>query len=310
MTKPLGSLLEDADQLAPATSRAPGESLAVEADAISRDRKAGRQHVLMCAPEHFDVSYVINPWMQDQIGKAVQSLAREQWANLRRRLAKVAEIALIAPAPELPDMVFSANAGLVIGRTAIVSRFRAKERRFEEPLFRAWFERQGFDIAPWPDDVPFEGGGDALLDRGQAVIWCGYGMRSGAAAPIVLERVFERRTVALRLIDPRFYHLDTCFCPLEGGWLMYYPAAFDASSRAAIKALIPQEKRIEVTEDDALLFACNAVDINGRIFMNDASQSLQSRLRAAGFTPTLTPLSEFLKAGGAAKCLTLKLIEV
>lgn len=312
MTKPLGAEPLGAlfgDGLAPVASTATRESLFVEADEIRRGRSAGRQHVLMCAPEHFDVSYIINPWMQDQIGRAVHSLAREQWANLRRHLAKEAEIALIAPAPDLPDMVFSANAGLVVGKTAIVSRFRAKERRPEEPLFRAWFERRGFDIAPWPEDVPFEGGGDALLDRAQPLVWCGYGMRSGAAAPVVLERVLQRRTVALRLIDPRFYHLDTCFCPLEGGWLMYYPAAFDAASREAIETLTAPEKRIEVGEDDALLFACNAVDINGRVFMNDASSSLQSRLRAAGFAPTLTPLSEFLKAGGAAKCLTLKLIE-
>lgn len=303
MTKPLGTMRENPDDLVASNTRD-----ALLEDAV-RNRAADRQHVLMCAPEHFDVSYVINPWMQDQIGMAVNSLAREQWANLRRHLAKEAEIALIASVPDLPDMVFSANAGLVIGGMAVVSRFRAKERRPEEPLFRAWFEQQGFEVASWPDDVPFEGAGDALLDRGQSVIWCGYGMRSGAAAPVVLERLFDRRTIALRLTDERFYHLDTCFCPLAEGWLMYYPAAFDAASKAAIETLVPREKRIEIAEEDALRFACNAVDVNGRVFLNDASESLQQRLRAAGFTPVLTPLSEFMKAGGAAKCLTLKLVE-
>lgn len=273
-------------------------------------RVAERQHILMCAPEHFDVSYVINPWMEHQIGKTAHSLAREQWAHLRDLLAETAEIALVAPALGLPDMAFTANAGLVIGETVVVSRFRAEQRRPEEALFRAWFEERGFDVAPWPDDVPFEGAGDALLDRAQPLVWCGYGMRSGAAAPVVLENLFGRRTIGLRLIDPRFYHLDTCFCPLEGGWLMYYPAAFDAASLEAIEALTPAHKRIEATEEDALRFACNAVDVAGRVFLNEASQSLQNRLSAAGFTPVLTPLSEFLKAGGAAKCLTLKLAEV
>lgn len=276
---------------------------------IRATRSAGRQHVLMCAPEHFGVSYIINPWMQDQVGKAIHSLAHEQWTNLHRHLAKEAEIALIAPAPDLPDMVFSANAGFVIGSMAVVSRFRAKERRPEEPLFRAWFEQQGFEIAAWPEDVPFEGGGDALLDRAQEIVWCGYGMRSGAAAPVVIEHLFGRRTIGLRLVDERFYHLDTCFCPLAGGWLMYYPAAFDAASRAAIEAVVPEQKRIVLAEQDALHFACNAVDINGCVFMNHASEDLQAMLRAAGFTPVLTPLSEFMKAGGAAKCLTLKLVE-
>lgn len=307
MTKPLGTSIGALDKLASGTAEKDG--FFVEAEDIRRDRSGGRQHILMCAPEHFDVSYVINPWMQNQIGRAVHSLAREQWADLRRLLSREADIALIAPAAGLPDMVFSANAGLVIGDRAVVSRFRAPERRPEEALFRAWFERQGFDIAAWPEDVPFEGGGDALLDRALPLLWCGYGVRSGSEAPLVLERVFGRRTVGLRLVDPRFYHLDTCFCPLEGGWLMYYPAAFDAASREAIATLVPPGKRIEVSEDDALRFACNAVDVDGRVVMNDASASLQNRLRAAGFTPTLTPLSEFLKAGGAAKCLTLKLIE-
>ncbi len=270
----------------------------------------GVQRLLMCAPEHFGVDYVINPWMENQVGKAVHALAGEQWANLRRHLAREAEIALVAPEPGLPDMVFTANAGMVIGKTAVVSRFYTKERRPEEPLFRAWFERHGFAIAPWPADVPFEGAGDALLDRGQPLIWCGYGFRSGAAAPQLLEDVFGRRAVGLRLADPRFYHLDTCFCPLAGGWLMYYPAAFDARSQEAIASLVPAEKRIEVGEKDALRFACNAVELNGRVFMNDASEDCQNRLRAAGFEPVQTPLSEFIKAGGAAKCLTLKLAEI
>lgn len=263
----------------------------------------------MCAPEYFGVDYVINPWMENQVGKAIHALAREQWANLRRLLAREAEIALIAPEPGLPDMVFTANAGMVIGKTAVVSRFRTEERRPEERLFHAWFKHRGFAIAPWPEDTPFEGAGDALLDRAQPLIWCGYGLRSSAAAPSLLEHIFGRRTVGLRLVDPRFYHLDTCFCPLAGGWLMYYPPAFDADSQETIAMLAPPEKRIEVSEKDALAFACNAVEVNGRVFMNDASDALQGRLRAAGFKPTLTPLSEFIKAGGAAKCLTLNLVE-
>jgi N-dimethylarginine dimethylaminohydrolase len=264
----------------------------------------------MCAPEHFGVDYVINPWMEHQVGKAVHALAQEQWANLRHHLAREAEIALVAPEPGLPDMVFTANAGMVIGKTAVISRFYTKERQPEERLFRAWFERYGFAVVPWPEDVTFEGAGDALLDRARPLIWCGFGFRSSAMAPRVLENIFTRRTVGLRLIDPRFYHLDTCFCPLAGGWLMYHPSAFDAPSQEAIAALVPPEKRIEVSENDAVLFACNAVELNGRIFMNGASDALQTRLRAAGFDPVLTPLSEFIKAGGGAKCLTLKLVEM
>jgi N-dimethylarginine dimethylaminohydrolase len=268
---------------------------------------AGR--MLMCAPAHYCVDYTINPWMENQIGKADNALAIRQWTNLARLLAREAELAFVAPAPGLPDMVFAANAGLAIGGTAVVSRFATKERQPEESLFHAWFEREGFKIAPWPRDMAFEGAGDALLDSSGSLIWCGHGWRSNPGAARLLETIFARRAVSLRLVDPRFYHLDTCFCPLADGWLLYYPPAFDAASRQAIAELVPAEKRIEVGEDDARLFACNAVEVNGRVFMNDASENLRRRLRAARFEPILTDLSEFIKAGGAAKCLTLKLSE-
>jgi N-dimethylarginine dimethylaminohydrolase len=117
------------------------------------------------------------------------------------------------------------------------------------------------------------------------------------------------RTAALTLIDPRFYHLDTCLCPLSGGYLLYFPAAFDARSQALIEALVPADKRIIADEADALKFCCNAVDLKEHIFLNDASENLQKHLRNAGFSPVITPLSEFMKAGGGAKCLTLKLVE-
>jgi N-dimethylarginine dimethylaminohydrolase len=275
----------------------------------ARAADASRQRILMCAPDDFDVRYVINPWMEHHIGRTAPSLAREQWANLRRLLAETAEIELVPPGAGLPDMVFTANAGFVLGDIAVVSRFRADERRGEEPLFRAFFEAQDFRVATWPEEIPFEGAGDALIDRARDIVWCGYGMRSDAEAPAALERIAGRRVIGLRLVDPRFYHLDTCFCPLEGGHLLYHPPAFDAASLEAIEAETAPEKRIVVAEEDAVRFACNAVDLHGRVLMNDASPDLQRRLREAGFAPTIAPLSEFMKAGGAAKCLTLKLAE-
>ena len=275
---------------------------------LARGRAASEStRILMCAPEHFGVDYIINPWMENQIGRADPQRARDQWDNLRRHLAVRTDLAFVAQTSGLPDMVFTANAGLAIGGTVVVARFFAKERRPEERLFRDWFERQGFTIAPWPEDVAFEGAGDALLDREGRLIWCGYGWRSSERAPMLLEGIFDHQAVGLRLVDPRFYHLDTCLCPLSDGWLMYYPAAFDAASLERIAGLTPMEKRIEVGEEDALAFACNAVEIDRRIFMNACSPDLRSRLAGAGFPTVVTPLSEFLKAGGAAKCLTLEI---
>jgi N-dimethylarginine dimethylaminohydrolase len=127
--------------------------------------------------------------------------------------------------------------------------------------------------------------------------------------PDLIEQTTGRHTVALELVDQRFYHLDTCFCPLTDGWLLYYPPAFSQVSREAIENLVPADKRIAVDEADALRFTCNAVEIERHVFVNDASEGLQNILRGAGFTPVVTPLSEFLRAGGGAKCLTLKVSE-
>lgn len=268
-----------------------------------------RQTILMCAPDYFGVEYVINKWMEHQIGHVDRALAARQWNNLRDAMAKQADLAFIPPQPGLPDLVFTANAGLVLDHSVILSRFRSRERQLEEPINQAWFEAAGFTLADWPKNVSFEGAGDALMDRGQKLIWIGHGFRSDAAAPALVEKMLGRKTVTLKLVDPRFYHLDTCLCPLDGGWMLYYPQAFDQESQERIASLVPAEKRIAVGGEDALHFACNAVDLNRHVFMNDASEALQNKLRQAGFTPVVTPLTEFLKAGGGAKCLTLKLVE-
>jgi N-dimethylarginine dimethylaminohydrolase len=267
------------------------------------------QTILMCPPDHFEVAYVINPWMEGQFAKTSDTVAHQQWNNLRAAIEKHAKVVLEPPQRALPDIVFTANAGLVLGNKAIVSRFRSIERRGEEPHHRAFFEQAGFEILDWPENVTFEGAGDALFDRVQPLLWVGHGFRSAAEVPALLEKKLGRKTAALNLIDPLFYHLDTCFCPLAGGYLMYSPAAFDEKSQALIESLVPEEKRIAVEKADALKFCCNAVDLEGFVYMNDASDELQARLIGAGFTPVITPLSEFMKAGGAAKCLTLKLVE-
>jgi len=283
--------------------------LDTELEAISAETALPKQTILMCAPDYFGIDYVINPWMEGNCGKADRVLAAEQWSELKRAIEAETDVVLISPQPGLPDQVFTANAGMVLEEKVVVSRFRAPERRGEEPFFEEWFVQNDFDIAEWPAEVSFEGAGDALLDRGQPILWAGYGFRSANSIPSLLERTFNRRAIGLRLVDPRFYHLDTCLCPLEGGYLMYFPAAFDADGQKAIADIVPAEKLIEVEAPDAEQFCCNAVDLNGQVFMNGASESLQERLREAGFTPVITPLSEFMKAGGAAKCLTLKLRE-
>ena len=182
-----------------------------------------------------------------------------------------------------------------------------KERRGEEPHFKRWFEQHGLSVHELPRDLPFEGAGDALLDRKRGALWAGYGLRTELDAHPRLAERLGVEVHSLRLIDPRFYHLDTCFCPLENGCVIYYPPAFDAHSNRLIESVVPAAQRIPIDEIDAVNFACNAVNIDNTIVLNKAGDALKSRLLAEGFEVIETPLGEFMKSGGAAKCLTLRI---
>ncbi len=263
--------------------------------------------ILMCPPDHFEVVYVINPWMEGQYALTDGARALKQWLALKDIIETRAEISLLAPRENLPDLVFTANAGLVKDGAVVLSRFRSKERQGEEPIDRLWFEQHGFEILDLPPELTFEGAGDALFDPARALFWVGHGFRSDKDAAPVLEKLLATRTVSLTLIDPRFYHLDTCLAPLADGFLMYFPAAFDEDFARRHRSARAGNRRIAVDEADALKFCCNAVALDDLVILNDASPALQDRLKQAGLTPALTPLSEFLKAGGAAKCLTLNL---
>jgi lysine-ketoglutarate reductase/saccharopine dehydrogenase-like protein (TIGR00300 family) len=263
----------------------------------------------MCPPDHYEVDYVINPWMEGNVHKSSKDAAALQWECLCALLEKEAQVERIAAHPGLPDMVFTANAGLALGKKFVLSRFLPRERQGEEPVFKKWFKKQGFEIFELPADLPFEGAGDALLDPSRGCLWAGYGFRSELTAHPHLAEWLNVEVISLRLIDPRFYHLDTCFCPLEKGWVLYYPQAFDAHSNRRIEQRVPPEKRLAVNETDAARFACNAVNLGRKIFVNQVSAELRQKLEAAGFEAVETPLDEFLKAGGGAKCLTLRLTE-
>jgi len=263
----------------------------------------------MCPPDHYDVDYVINPWMEGNIHRSSQERAIQQWQGLHDIIKDLAKVHLVDPAKGWPDMVFTANAGLILGDKVVLSRFMHKERQGEEPYFKAWFESQGCTVYEMPPELPFEGAGDALFDREGRWLWAGYGFRSELDAYTHVTKWLDIEVLSLRLTDNRFYHLDTCFCPLTDGYLLYYPPAFDAYSNRLIEMQVPAQKRIIVEETDAINFACNSVNIDRTIIMNKASDRLKQQLTNVGFTIEETPLTEFLKAGGAAKCLTLRITE-
>jgi N-dimethylarginine dimethylaminohydrolase len=235
--------------------------------------------------------------------------AKQQWQELRDTVSEFAEVVTVKPDPDLPDMVFTANAGVVYGNKAIASHFMPMERRPEEIIFKRWFRENDFELLDLDEKIGFEGAGDCLLDRDGPWLWTGYGFRTEIEAHAEIQKFFDVELVSIRLTDERFYHIDTCFCPLTDGFLMYHPPAFDYDSRIAIESRIPPHKRIIVDTLDAGNFACNAINIGDRVILHRASDPLKARLMLAGFKVTEVELSEFLKAGGAAKCLSLKLNE-
>lgn len=273
-------------------------------------RAANGPAFLMCPPTRYDVKYVINPWMDGNVNQSDRQAAASQWEQLHAVLSCLARVELVDPQDGSPDMVFTANAGLVSQQVVALSRFRHPERQGEEPHFRKWFDDSGYMVREMPSSVPFEGEGDALFEADGSRLWAGHGMRSRQTSHSYLERTWSVEVISLRLVDPRFYHLDTCFCPLYGGYVLYYPEAFDAESQSQISARYPSARRIAVSLQDALRFACNAINIGKTIVLNQVSAELCRELEARGFSVVQVGLSEFLKAGGAAKCLVLRLSEI
>ncbi len=265
---------------------------------------------LMCSPELYEVSYVINPWMQGNVHGSSTREACAQWERLHSAISQFARIELVEPQPGSPDMVFTANAGLVRQGVVALSRFRHPERQGEEPHFGKWFGESGFTVRETPQTTPFEGEGDALFEWDGSRLWAGHGLRTQQCTHKWLMDIWGMEVISLRLVDPRFYHLDTCFCPLFGGYVMYFPKAFDHDSLIKIETRYPEDKRISVSEPDALRFACNAVNVGRVIVLNEISTGLSRQLQSLGFCVVQVALTEFLKAGGAAKCLVLRLSEM
>jgi N-dimethylarginine dimethylaminohydrolase len=271
---------------------------------------------LMCEPRHFAVSYRINPWMDPAAWRerhaALASAALAQWTLLCETLASLgARVHLVPPVPALPDLVFTANAAVVLDGTAL----RHPERQAEEPVFARAFAKLQADgllreVRTLPASLVLEGAGDCVFDAARTLFWLGYGPRSDQSAQRVVEDVFGVPAVALELADPRFYHMDTALRPLPGGEVVYFPGAFTPAGRARIHDLVDARQRIEIAADDALLLAANAVCIGSTIVSSGASESLRARLQACGYRLMTLPLSAFLRSGGGAFCLTLRLDQV
>ena len=266
------------------------------------------KRILVCDPEFFDIQYEINSWMSVH-NKADKPKVREQWENMLSCLVKAgAKLEHISPDPDFPDMVFTANAGLVRGNKVVLSNNRHTERQGEKPIFKKWFLDHGYDVVELPDDVRFEGAGDAVCFNN--ILFMGHGFRTDKEAHPLVAEALDVDYVSCELVDPYFYHIDTCLFATEDQFV-YYSGAFSTESLFdMLKKVISNTMYTDngvtlnpVTGHQASQFVCNSVKLDHSII-----------------TPTHNPdnifptsnifhcdMSEFIKSGGAVKCLTLEL---
>lgn len=258
--------------------------------------------ILMCRPDYYGIEYEINPWMSlthhvDRTG------AKKQWETLYKTISECdTEVLLVPPVPGWPDMVFTANAGLVYQNKFLLSHFKFKERQGEEKYFEDWFKRHRFEKVEVNNSGFFEGAGDALYAGD--ILFVGYGFRS--EQPFYQKTAFfdQNKLVYCELVNPYFYHLDTCFCPLNENLAIWYPDAFSADSQKRMKEKI---QLIDVEIEEAKRFACNAVVLGKHVIVPTECPKITAELGKRGFTVHACNMDEFLKAGGACKCLTLRL---
>jgi N-dimethylarginine dimethylaminohydrolase len=260
----------------------------------------------MCPPDHFAVSYAINPWM-DTARPIDLALARRQWDRLRRTYTDLGHVVeTIAPEPGLPDMVFAANGCLVIGDRALGARFAYPQRAGEGPAYLDWLRGAGLTAVAAAEQVN-EGEGD-FLTVGDMVL-AGTGFRTTLAAHAEVRETFGLPVVSLRLVDPRFYHLDTALAVLDDHpdhtTVAYTPEAFSQGSRETLRRLFPDA--ILAAPADAAVLGLNAVSDGYHVVLAEAATGLIAQLRERGFHPIGVDLSELLKAGGGAKCCTLEI---
>ena len=276
-----------------------------------------RPRFLMCRPDHFAVTYKINPWMDPNCWASdkhrLASLSCREWTQLRDCLADCgAETEHVHPAPGMPDLVFTANAAVVLDGKALLSHFRYPQRQPEQAHFETAFKklvRRGVIevVRKLPPGLVLEGAGDCVWDSARKLFWMGHGPRSDRSARHIVASEFGVEVIAIELADLRFYHMDTALCPLTGGDVMYVPGAFTKSGLRTIRKLVEPSKRIELGDLDAVQFAANAVCISETVILSGCGHDLRRDLQQRGYRVVAVPLHSFLRSGGSAFCLTLRL---
>ena len=259
--------------------------------------------VLLCAPHHFKVIYQINPWM-DVLNKVDPAKAMEQYETLKQTYKDLGlKVLELTQDETLPDMVYAANCGFPYGKTFIKANFKHDERKKEAEHAKAFFQKRGYTLKELPEDVVWEGQGD-LIAAGEKY-FLGWGKRTDYEAKKYLSEFLGKEIIDFKMIDPYYYHLDTCFLPLDADTVAINPKSFDPEGLEKIHQIF--QNVIEVGESDNKILACNGVVIDKTILSpSGISQQLKDEYAKYGFSVREIQTGEFLKGGGSVKCLTLE----
>jgi N-dimethylarginine dimethylaminohydrolase len=262
--------------------------------------------ILMSSADFFEVTYEINEWMDADIPVDLP-LAQLQWNELKRVIQEDAGacVEVVAGKQGLPDMIFTANAAVILGKRALLAHYRYVERQGEQPLMADWFNAHGYDVVEPPHQRFFEGAGDAL--RFGNFYIAGFHSRTEIETHNWLAVQSGLPVLSIKLENPKFYHIDVTLCPTDRGDLIVYPQAFRREDWDLICSIVPEEKRIIVSEEEANDFACNAVSVGEHLIMGSPAPKLTEALKHRGYTVHNVDMSEIKKAGGSAKCCTLRL---
>lgn len=277
-----------------------------------------KSKLFMCPPDHFEVTYQINPWMTpdgwNENREKLSAQAHEEWNNLKATYERLGhEVVTIEAADGLPDMVFTANSGIALDGTVLLAHFRHPQRQGEEPHYARFFEglkEKGLikNIVAPKKGIVFEGAGDAVWDPYRKHYWVGFSQRSDRSSVDMVAEVFSQKAIALEMVSEQFYHLDVALAPLSRGHMIYIADAFNDKGLAALKDHAGgDDYLVPATAADAEGFAVNAVNLGDDIITAYCSDDLRGRLETLGYRVHVCPLETFKMSGGGAFCLTLKL---
>lgn len=259
--------------------------------------------VLLCPPTHFEIAYQINPWMNPS-NNVDKKIVQKEYNELKQTYQELGcEIVEIPQKNGLPDMVFAANYGFPLGNMFIKSNFKFKERKEEAEIAKEHFKKQGFTIKELPLHISFEGQGDLLTNGTDYFL--GWGKRTDQEAANYISDILQKEVIDLKMVDPFYYHLDTCFLPIDDETVIINPSSFDEAGREKISDYFTNI--IPASPEDNMQLACNGVVVGKTIVMNrGVSQELKEAIAKNGYMVREVATREYLKSGGSVKCLTLE----